>query len=132
MKIAVLRNLTLATAIALPLIAIGSQRANAQEYYGAIARSPSTWAHGYSYDYANRYAAETRALRECESQSGTGDCEVMVWFRNACGALAEGSYGAAGSGWGSTRSIAEDYAMQSCYGVGGNACRITRWVCTTR
>ncbi|MGK7890800.1 MAG: DUF4189 domain-containing protein [Leptolyngbyaceae cyanobacterium] len=132
MGLTILRTLTAATAIALPLIAISSQRANAQDYYGAIARSPSTWAHGYSYDYANQRAAETRALRECESQSGTGDCEVMVWFRNACGALAEASNGAAGSGWGSEREIAEDYAMQSCYDVGDRTCRITRWVCTTR
>ncbi len=132
MMMTTLRKMTFATAIALPLIAIGGQRANAQEYYGAIARSPSTWAHGYSYDYANQRAAETRALRECESQSGTGDCEIMVWFRNGCGALAEASSGAAGSGWGANRSLAEDYAMQSCYGVGDRSCQIVRWVCTSR
>ncbi|MGF1496465.1 MAG: DUF4189 domain-containing protein [Elainellaceae cyanobacterium] len=132
MKTAALRNLTLAAAIALPLVAIGGQRANAQEYFGAIARSRSTQAHGFSYDYANRQAAENRALRECESQSGNGDCEVMVWFRNGCGALAEAANGAAGSGWGANRSLAEGYAMESCYGVGDGSCRVTRWVCTTR
>lgn len=126
-----LRSIAVAAAVAIPTVATIPAAALAQDYYGAIAWSSSTRSHGYSYDYATQTAAENRALNECESYSGAGDCQVLVWFRNACGALAEASNGIAGTGWGTDRSIAEDYAIQTCYDYGGNQCVVTRWVCTS-
>jgi hypothetical protein len=114
-------KLAIATAVTIPLLASTSQKVLANDYYGAIARSQSTGSHGYSYDYATRNAAETRALRECESYSGTGDCQVLVWFSNGCGALAEANNGAAGSGWGTDVDLAEYYAMESCQEYGDAA-----------
>lgn len=96
--------------------------------YGAIAYSQAVSAHGYSYNYASQLAAENRALNECERHSGMGDCKILVWFKNGCGALAEGA-GGYGSGWGANRRLAERYALQSCSQYAYN-CRITRWVCT--
>lgn len=106
-----------------------SGAAYARDNYGAIAYSPSTGAHGYSYDYASRAVAERKALAECRKHAR--DCQVPLWFRNACGALAVGNGGGWGTGWGSNRALAERYALQSCsqYTKG---CSVIRWVCTTR
>ena len=102
--------------------------AAAQEYFGAIAYSPSTRAHGWSYDYDSRREAERRAQAQCSRHAR--DCEVPVWFRNACGALAVGSDGY-GSGWGATRKAAEGSAVRSCARFSGS-CTVIRWVCTSR
>lgn len=109
------------------LLGLGASPAVAQDYYGAIAYSPSTRAHGYSYDYPTRWEAEDRALAECRRHAG--DCLIPVWFRNACGALATGPSGY-GSGWGTNRNLAESYALQTCRRHSGG-CSIMRWVCTT-
>ena len=97
-------------------------------YYGAIAYSPATGAQGYSYDWSSKAAAEQRALKECKAR-GSG-CQVAIWFRNACGAIAVGSSGW-GSGWGATSAIAGAQAKKSCSGYSSD-CEVIRWVCTTR
>jgi uncharacterized protein DUF4189 len=104
------------------------ENSEARAYYGAIAYSPSTRAHGWSYDYDSRGEAERRALDKCNRHAG--DCVVPVWFRNACGALAVGADGY-GSGWGVSRKAAETFAVQSCGRYSGG-CSIVRWVCTTK
>jgi len=108
--------------------ALASGDAAAQDYYGAIAYSPSTGAHGWSNDHRSRGAAQNTALANCRKHAG--DCAVPIWFRNACGALAVGANGY-GSGWGTSRNLAESYALQSCRRHTGD-CAIRRWVCTTR
>ena len=55
---------------------------------------------------------------------------MPVWFRNACGALAIGFDGY-GSGWGTSRKLAESYALQSCQRYSGG-CWVVRWVCTSK
>ncbi len=98
------------------------------DYYGAIAYSPSNGARGWSYDYATRGAAEQRAQSEC-AQHGSG-CKVILWFRNACGALAIGSNGY-GSGWGSDEGLADQWAIKTCSQHTSN-CKVVRRVGTTR
>jgi Domain of unknown function (DUF4189) len=98
------------------------------EYFGAIAYSPSNRAHGWSYDYPTRKAAERRALDQCSRHAE--DCIVPVWFRNACGALAVGPDGYGGA-WGPSRKSAEGQAIQSCRRYSGG-CAVIRWVCTSR
>ena len=118
----------LAAGVLAAAASFGAGEAAAQNNYGAIAYSPSTGAHGWSYDYASRSAAESVALGNCRQHAS--DCVVPIWFRNACGALAVGSNGY-GSGWGTSRSLAESYALQSCRKFTGG-CYIKRWACTTR
>ncbi len=66
-------------------LAITAPAAQAAPYnYGAIALSTSTGLIGYSYDYPDSSSAKARAVRSC----GAGDCEVVVWFANGCGAVA--------------------------------------------
>lgn len=92
--------------------------------YGAIATSASGgW--GYGYDYLTRQEAEQKALREC----GKSDCQVQVWFKNACGAVAKDQLGNLGWGWAVTREQAEASALSGC---GTGTCRIQVWACTTR
>jgi len=64
----------------------------AYDNYGAIAYSESNGAWGSGYNFSSRAAAEMSAMSRC----GRGDCEIKVWFVNACGALAVGQDGALG------------------------------------
>lgn len=97
--------------------------------YGAIARSPSTQDKGYSWNFTTQKAAEARALSECESLSSPGDCQVLIWSRNACMSLAEGSNGAAGSGWAVSSITAENTAKKVCRDYQGINCKVTRTIC---
>jgi Domain of unknown function (DUF4189) len=122
-----LRVLPAALAAALWIASAGI--AHARDYYGAIAYSPSTGAYGFSYDHYSQAEAENRAMAECRARAG--DCQLPLWFRNACGALAVGSGGGWGTGWGTDQGLAESYAIQTC-SRNTNSCQIIRWVCTTR
>ena len=97
--------------------------------YGAIARSQVTQDKGYSWNFRSRESAEQRAIKECAGVSGATDCQVLLWFRNACGSIAESEEGAAGTGWGVTEEIAETNAIKLCSTV-GSGCKITRTFCT--
>ena len=108
----------------LALVSCSTQAA--ADNYAAIAFSQDTGAEGYSNDYDSRGGAEQRAQQEC----GAG-CEVVLWFRNACGALAVGSDNGYGTGWAASRGEAENIAMSNCNQNSTN-CSVTRWVCTTR
>ena len=121
-----LRSLILLGNAALFVSLGAATAAAADDNFGAIAFSSSSGATGYSYDYDSRDGAEERALQEC----GPG-CKVVLWFKNACGALAVGEGSGYGTGWASSRSEAENLAMGYCrQNTGG--CEISRWVCTTR
>jgi hypothetical protein len=103
--------------------------------YGAIAYSPSTGAYGYANNYTAQNRAESQALIACEASAEAGDCEVRVWFRNACGALARdrqnpiaNSY--IGTGWHRSQPTAETEALQVCEANGGRQCRVLHSLCT--
>lgn len=101
--------------------------ASAQNY-GAIAYSPSTGAWGRSWDYRTRRTAERRAMRHCRRRAR--DCRVL-WFRNACGAVAVGRNGGWGSAWGRTKNAAFRNARAQCRRYDGG-CRVRVWQCTSR
>lgn len=107
-----------------------SSSASAQDYFGAIAFGTQNGAYGYSYNYSDRNQAEQKAISQCQDHGGNG-CQVAVWFRNACGALARSGTTGYGSGWGSNRNLAEQYAMESC-GKHNSSCSIVEVVCTDR
>ena len=89
--------------------------------FGAIAYSTSTAKWGTSYDHRSEAAARNAALDSC----GQSDCNVVIWFRNACGALATGST-SWGAAWGENRSKAEEKALLHCPDKDG---RIICWAC---
>ena len=121
-------SLAIAAAVVIPTIAMGALEAAAQSY-GAISRSPTSQDKGYSWNYTSRAAAENRSLSECENISGMGDCEVMVWTRDACMSIAEGSNGAAGTAWSTDDRQAESTARKVCRDYGGANCTTTRTIC---
>jgi hypothetical protein len=99
----------------------------AYDNYGAIAYSKNTGAWGTSYNFSTRSAAESHALRRC----GRGDCRIIVWFKNACGALAVGDNGAFGWGWAGSRATAEAIALTEC-SARARGCHVRCWACTDR
>ena len=74
--------------------------AEVSNYFGAIAYSPKTQSYGYGVDLPSNDTAQTVALSNCTRSAG--DCVVVVYFRNGCGALAIGKDGY-GGGWGIVR-----------------------------
>jgi hypothetical protein len=121
------RRISMAAAL-VPLLALtlGSTAALA-DYYGAIAFSQDSGSVGYSYDYGDQASAENRAMQECNDNG----CMVVLWFRNACGALAIGDGNGYGTGWAGTRADAEQIALSNCGQYAGN-CANNTWACTTR
>ncbi|AKG22898.1 DUF4189 domain-containing protein [Calothrix sp. 336/3] len=129
------RKIALLTVIAYPTLGFNNiQPAAAQprDNYGAIAYSRQTRANGTSWNFATRDAAERAAVRECERYSGSGDCQSMIWFRNACAALAEADNGALGWAWNRDRGPAEREAVRQCFRYRGDNCKVIRWTCTDR
>jgi len=120
------RRAMVATLSPLLALTLGSTAALA-DYYGAIAFSQDSGSVGYSYDYPTQSAAEQRAMRECADS----DCMVVVWFRNACGALAIGDGNGYGTGWAVSRADAEQIALSNCSQYADN-CDNNTWACTTR
>ena len=99
----------------------------AADYFGAIAYSTSTGAHGWARDHASRAAAQKAALAACSKHAK--DCKPVLWFKNGCGALAvsEKIYG---WGWGTTQKLADGEAIKAC-AKHGKACKVSLQACTT-
>jgi serine/threonine-protein kinase len=114
--------------LAAALMALVALPAWSQEYFGAIAYSPSTRAHGWAKDHPSREAAEHAALSGCSKHAD--DCSTVLWFKNACGALATGPKGA-GWAWDQVQSVADQGAISAC-AKHSTACTVKRRVCTTR
>ncbi|MFN6567358.1 DUF4189 domain-containing protein [Dendronalium sp. ChiSLP03b] len=120
-----------ATALSiLPGLPQVAQAQSSSDVFGAIAYSRSTKVYA-SATGLSRQEAERGALYNCQQQSRAKDCSVPLWFKNAWGALAVGSNGAYGTGWGydtnnprKGRAIAGRYALQTCKNYGGVNCRV--------
>jgi serine/threonine-protein kinase len=102
----------------------------AWDKYGAIAYSQSDRRWGYSYNWDSRYEAEQRALQECSAKGRA--CKVVTWFKNNCGALANGSNGAYGYAWGPNKEAAIRKATRYCRQQGGTHCTWRCWACNSR
>jgi hypothetical protein len=100
-----------------------AQNRKGRPVHGAVAYDRANGAHGYAYDFPNERAAKSAALREC----GHPGCEVLVAFRNGCGAVADGPVEKPAAGRGATIYEAEGKALKAC---GDPACRIVAWSCT--
>ena len=102
----------------------------AQDYYGAIAYSPSKKAEGWAFNHQTRREAVKAALTNCRKYAQ--DCKTQVWFLNACGSLATGP-GGYGAAWGSTQVAADEVALKHCQKMSKTnsaQCQVTRRVCT--
>ena len=111
---------------ALALLAVVPQLASAQELFGAIAYSEKAHAYGWANNQPTRRAATQAALAFC-AKNGP-QCQAVLWFRNACGALVTGpdGYGAA---WEKTQTRAVNKALRLC-ARRSEACAVTHSFCT--
>lgn len=105
------------------IAAVAAKPGPPKRVYGAIAYHRDSASVGYSYDFASSRDAKKEALKQC----GNAKCEVLIAFRNACGAVAEGGKKPVALS-GATRQEAETKSLRRC----GNAkaCRIVAWACT--
>jgi hypothetical protein len=100
-----------------------SANASMYDYWGALAVSVRTGNTSSAIDYGSAVAAENAAVNAC----GANDCQAVVVFANACGAVAQAGNLSWGSGWGASLSVAESWAIsQAGYGAG-----IVNWACTS-
>jgi hypothetical protein len=95
--------------------------------FGAIAFSPQNGAFGYSYGAGTRAQAERIAMNNCRA-NGAG-CRLLVYFQNACGALAVGNGNGYGFAWAASRAQAEGRAMRECRNR-TSSCGIVAWSCS--
>jgi serine/threonine-protein kinase len=110
----------------LAMLAVVPHVAAAQELFGAIAYSDNAYKYGWANNYPTRDAATKAALEFC-AKNGP-DCRVVLWFRNACGALVTGPDGH-GAAWAENRKVAISRATKLCAGR-SEACALTRSFCT--
>jgi hypothetical protein len=78
--------------------------------YGAIAYSSSTGATGISYNFASRSEADASAIGYCAK----GDCTIVAWFQNSCGAIATAPTGQMATGTGTSGDTAQAFAVATC------------------
>lgn len=114
-----LRRLAFLAAL-LPQLALG------QELFGSFAYSEKQQKYGWANNYPTRDAAQQAALDSCRKNAP--DCQVVLWFRNACGALVTGPDGH-GAGWAATEPAAVNKALKVC-STKSPACALTRSFCT--
>jgi hypothetical protein len=81
----------------------------AAQQFVAIAFSQSRGTYGYWHGASSRGRAEEGALQRC----GPG-CQVVVWARDACAALAVGDGNGYGYGWSEDEREARRVAMGEC------------------
>jgi ABC-type sugar transport system substrate-binding protein len=94
--------------------------------WGAIAISPTTGRVGYSQGLNSAIEAEQAAVGLCKAR----DCQAVVNFTKACGAVAQSIQNTSwGWGWDHSSTGAQNKALISCsqYGAG---CRVVGWVCS--
>ena len=90
--------------------------------YGAIAYGRKSGAWGYSDHWNSEQKAESVAMANC-AQNGN-DCEVMVWFRNECGAVASDQADEAFWAIGDGEGVANENVLNACAKGGGKGCKI--------
>jgi hypothetical protein len=93
----------------------------------AISYSPSTGAYGYSYNQPDQNSAWEVAFQECNQYAV--DCDTVLTFENACGALAVGEDLGWGTAWSTDFQTAENDALDACQ-QSSNGCQIMALFCS--
>jgi serine/threonine-protein kinase len=113
-KFQLLKASTMIVVIALSMFALPAVRAEKttvvlpqDDFYGAIAYSPSTRRFGSSWNYRSQTEAEQRALAICNRD----DCQILLSLANSCGALAVARNG--GYAWSDGGSLYEAKLLTS-------------------
>ena len=73
----------------------------------------------------SRASARDNAVARCRGIVDDINCREVLWFRNACGAVAHSAdRSRSGVGWGSSREDAQTKAIAACHASGGQNCRV--------
>ncbi|MFI1912773.1 DUF4189 domain-containing protein [Nocardia sp. NPDC020380] len=83
--------------------------ATSGDLYGALALSRSSGNVAYAVNYGGYDGADDAAVSKC----GGGDCQVVVHFANACGAVAQGADTRFGWAWAPSKVEAESAAVDA-------------------
>ena len=102
------------------------------DLFGAISYSPSSGVYGSSSNYPTRSTAKNKAHMVCELESNSDDCETIISFKNACGALANKGKTIFAAAIADTLDTAELKALEECNKKieGSRECTVTYSVCT--
>jgi serine/threonine-protein kinase len=112
-----MRILHFAMAVVAVFALLGSvPAARANDYFGAIAYSPSTGQYGYTFGRDCQANAEIGALQNCIG----ADRRVVVWVSNSYAALAVNNDGSFGAAWSSECQAEADNAALNF--AGGPGC----------
>ena len=95
----------------------------AEDIYGSLASGDRG---GASFGYGDsRASARSRAVTRCGNLAEGTNCREVLWFRNACGALARSADDRQdGVAWGTSRNDAHTKAIAACHAAGGQTCRV--------
>lgn len=90
------------------------------DLWGAIAAdmSPNQAMAGSSSNFRVKAQANQSAIDKC----GLTTCQVIITYKNTCGAIAVGSNKVIGSATNTTKSVAESNAIKNCKNNGGQNC----------
>ena len=114
-------SLLAASVALLPLV---GARADEKTVFGAIAYSMKTKQYGVGAG-DTKDEAKKNAIKFCEKT----DCEVLLEYKNDCGALAVSKDGYYGSGEAKTKEEAKENAMKFCKEKGKD-CEVVTTDCT--
>jgi serine/threonine-protein kinase len=95
------------------------------DFYGAISYSQSSRRFGSAWGYQSKNEAEQRALASCNRE----DCQIVIWFKNACGSLARARNGAIAWSGGKDLIEAKRLASNECTRRWGS-CKLICSVCS--
>lgn len=97
--------------------------------WGAIARDFDTSAVGGVVGRASKRDASSEAVGRCKGYGGK-KCEVILAFRNQCGALAWPKTGDSATAGGSTLAEANERALSACQSRGSPGCAVVLSGCS--
>lgn len=120
----IVASLSLFAAVAL-IALVPLLHAADKDVYGAIAYSGKTQQYGVGAG-DTKDEAKKNAIKFCEK----ADCEVLLEYKNDCGALAISKDGYYGVGEAKTKDQAKEIAMKYCKEKGKN-CEIVASDCTS-
>ena len=119
-----IRSILLAAGLSL---AATSALADHETTFGAIAYSQDSGAYASTWGHATRKRAEEAALASC-TEVGPG-CEVVMWARDACAAIATAPGYGYGTEWDDERGMSEIKALEACLEY-NDTCSILTSMCT--
>jgi hypothetical protein len=96
--------------------------------FGAIAYGRTSRAWGHSFHWGSQAKAESVAMQNCAKRGD--DCEVMVWFKRKCGAVASGEGTSAFWGLGNSDGQARAEAKNKCVSDSGKDCEVQVSACS--